>query len=104
MRRLSANEGPTYIYALKNGDENYNMFKLMLNSNLDFKTLRDVESDLNNGTTESFISDIKLLYTLLTKFYLTDIDNIPEDYSEFHSSDASRTCCFETNYAGCLFT
>jgi hypothetical protein len=79
MARLRDNTGPTYIYALKRGDENYNTFKKLVNNNNDFKILRDVEEDLKGGITESFVSDIEFLYKLILKFY-SEIEKIPEVY------------------------
>ena len=79
MARLRDNTGPTYIYALKRGDENYNTFKKLINNNNDFKILRDVEEDLKGGITESFVSDIEFLYKLILKFY-SEIEKIPEVY------------------------
>ena len=79
MARLRGNTGPTYIYDLKRDDENYNTFKKLVNNNEDFKILRDVEEDLEDGITESFVSDIKFLYKLIDKFY-SEIEKIPEDY------------------------
>jgi len=79
MARLRDNTGPTYIYDLKRGDENYNTFKKLVNNNNDFKILRDVEEDLKGGITESFVSDIEFLYKLILKFY-SEIEKIPEDY------------------------